>query len=136
MKPAILAAAAALAVLATSAAQAGEASSGPAIEPQLNLEQKALLRCSAAFGIIAGEQQRGIESAQAYPSLGERGREYFVRAGAQLMDDLGLTRDQIDAMMRAEVAALQEQSVAADNPRAIVDAVMQPCLIALDASGL
>jgi uncharacterized protein (DUF58 family) len=69
-----------------------------------------LLRCSAAFAIVAGEQQRGVASARAYPPLGERGREYFVRASVRLMDDLKLTREQVDASLRAEVEALQKAS--------------------------
>lgn len=102
--------------------------------PALSLEQQTLLRCSAAFGIVAAEQARGIDSG--YPPLGERGREYFVRASARLMDELGLTREQVAAMLKAEVGRLQGLSLAAEDPAATVDAIMQPCLISLAASGL
>ena len=105
-------------------------------QPALSLEQKTLLRCSAAFAIIASEQQRGIASALAYPPLAERGKEYFVRSSARLMDELQVSREQVEAMLRAEVDALQAGSMAAENPAQFVDQVMQPCLLSLAASGL
>jgi hypothetical protein len=104
--------------------------------PQLSLEQTMQLRCSAAFAIVADEQQRGVASARAYPPLGERGKEYFVRSGARLMDDLHLTREQLQAALKGEVEGLQKQAIEAQDPAAFVDGVMRPCLLALDASGL
>ena len=103
--------------------------------PRFTLEHRMLLRCSAAFAIVAGEQQRGAASALAYPALGERGREYFVRASVRLMDDLKLTREQVEASLRAEVEELQEASGHA-APARDIDSVMRPCLSALEASGL
>jgi hypothetical protein len=104
--------------------------------PRLGLEHAMQLRCSAAFGIIAGEQARGVASAKAYPPLGERGREFFVRAAAGMMNDLALTREQVQALLSAEVNKLQEDAMKAADPAAYVESVMQPCLLALDASGL
>lgn len=104
--------------------------------PRFTLEQRMLLRCSAAFAIVAGEQHRGAPAAAAYPPLGERGREYFVRASARLMDELGLSREQVEAGLRGEVRGLQESARDAADPAAYLDSVMQPCLSALDASGL
>lgn len=104
--------------------------------PVLGLEQAMQLRCSAAFAIIAGEQARGVESALEYPPLGERGREFFVRAMATLMDEQALSREQVEALLRAEVAKLQGDAMRAGEPAAYVDSVMQPCLLALEASGL
>ena len=104
--------------------------------PPFTLEHRMLLRCSAVFAIVAGEQQRGVASALAYPALGERGREYFVRASARLMDDLKLTREQVEASLRAEVEGLQKATTDGGDPAATIDAVMQPCLSALGASGL
>jgi len=102
----------------------------------MSLEQRMQLRCSAAFAIVANEQQRGIASARAYPPLGERGKEYFVRAGARLIDELGLSREQLQALLKTEVEALQARAMEAGDPAAFVDSVMQPCLTALEASGL
>ena len=105
-------------------------------QPPLTLEQKTLLRCSAAFAIIANEQQRGVASALAYPRLADRGKEYFVRSSARLVDELQVSREQVGVMLRAEVEALQAGSMAAENPAQFVDQVMQPCLLSLAASGL
>jgi len=105
-------------------------------QPALSLEQKMQLRCSAAFAIIANEQQRGVRSELTFPPLGERGKEFAVRAGARLMDELKLSREQYQALFKAEVEALQKGSMEAGNAVAYVDRVMQPCLSALEASGL
>ena len=104
--------------------------------PKLTLEQKTMLRCSAAFAIIANEQSRGIESAKAYPPLAERGKEYFVRTGARLIADHQLTHEQIDALYRSEIKHLQDESATARDPQKFVVSLMQPCLLSLDASGL
>ena len=94
-----------------------------------------LLRCSATFAIVASEQQRGAPSTAAYPPMAERGREYFVRAGARLMDELQLTREQITARLRAEVESVQAAAAQAPDRTRYVDGLMQPCLSALEASG-
>ena len=104
--------------------------------PPFTLEHRMLLRCSAVFAIVAGEQQRGVASALAYPALGERGREYFVRSSVRLMDDLKISREQVEASLRAEVEALRTAAAEAAEPAAYVDSLMQPCLSALDASAL
>ena len=101
-----------------------------------SFEQGMLLRCSAAFAIVANQQARGVPAAKAYPDLQARGKEYFVRASAQLMDQLHLTREQIAARLRTEVAAQQQAAASASDPKAYVDGVIQPCLQSLAASGL
>ena len=107
----------------------------PASSP-MTLEQTMLLRCSAAFAVVAGEQERGVASARTYPPLAERGTEFFVRAGAQLMDERHMSREEIEAAVRAEAERLQSESAAAGDRAGFVDGVMQPCLAALEASGL
>lgn len=107
-----------------------------AAQQELSLEQKTLLRCSAAFAIIASEQARGIETANRWPPLGTRGREYFVQAGAQLMDELELSEEQLQELYRQEINRLQAESGQAGDPQEAVGAIMQPCLLMLDASGL
>jgi len=120
----------AAALLATPAA-AQQAAPAP-----MSLEQAMLLRCSAAFAVIAGEQARGAESARAYPALAERGREFFVRASARLMDEQHMSREQVEAALRAEAARFQADSARAPDRARFVDGVMQPCLGVLEASGL
>lgn len=105
-------------------------------QPRFTLEQRMQLRCSAVFAVVAGEQARGVVSASAYPALGERGREYFARTGARLMDDLKIPREQVEASMRTEAAALQKEASQAPDRAAYIDSLMRPCLAALEASGL
>jgi len=104
--------------------------------PELSLDQATLLRCSAVFAIVASEQERRVPRALAYPALQQRGKEYFVQASAQLMDELPASQETISALLRREVGHLQAESGKAENPDAALDAVMQPCLMSLGASGL
>lgn len=92
------------------------------------------MRCSAAFGIIAGEQKRGVASALKYPPLDPRGREFFVQAAARLMEEQKLTREAMQQRFKAEVNKLQGQAIAASDPDAYVRGVMDPCLKLLDAT--
>lgn len=101
----------------------------PAIaQPQLSLEQRTMLRCSAAFAIVARQQADGRPDARRYPPMDPRGKEFFVRASAQLMDEAKLTREQVQAALLAEARNL--------SAPAMLDAVMPACLLSLDASGL
>ncbi|MEL1251496.1 hypothetical protein [Aurantiacibacter gilvus] len=73
-----------------------------AAAPQLGVEHRMLVRCSAAFALVAYRQDNGNAEAMRYPAMAERGREFFVRASAQVMDEAGLDRDQIQAALSAE----------------------------------
>lgn len=92
----------------------------------MSLDHQGALRCSAAFAIVAIRQQQG--QAGQYPALGERGREYFVRAAAKVMEDTNMDRAAISNALRAEA-----QGLAKDGQ---LDAVMPACLLMLDAAGL
>jgi hypothetical protein len=59
-----------------------------------------------------------------------------VRSSVRLMDDLALSREQVEASLLAEVGALQKASAEAADAARYVDSVMQPCLSVLEASGL
>ncbi len=96
--------------------------------PQLSLEQKTLVRCSAAFALAANLQESGDRSLGEIPELRARGQEYFVRAMASLMDQAGLGREAIAALLKAEVAELAEGDTLAK--------AMPPCLVSLETSGL
>ncbi len=75
------------------------------------------LRCSAAFGIVASEQARGVGTARTdYPALNQRGREFFVQTGARLMDAQKLDRPAMQQRLLAEVAKLQSEVAAASRP--------------------
>jgi hypothetical protein len=117
-RPIVLAALAALLPF-TAAAQDG---------PPLDLEQKTLVRCSAAFALAANLQESGDRSLGEIPELRARGQEYFVRAMASLMDQEGLGREAVAALLKAEVAELARGNALAK--------AMPPCLVSLEASGL
>ena len=91
------------------------------------------LRCSAAFGIAASEQARGVGTARTdYPALDQRGREFFVQTGARLMDAQKLDRPALQQRLQAEVAKLQSEVAGATDPAASFKAIMTPCLAVLD----
>ena len=110
-----------LALLA--AASAGSAQAPPArsqASSQVTLEQRLQLRCSAAFAMVAFGQDKGDAEALAFPPIGARGREYFVRASVSVMDEAGLDREAISAVLSQEARDIHEQRSLAD--------VMQACL--------
>lgn len=94
--------------------------------PQLSLEHRMLLRCSAAFALIAYRQNTGDASAQQYPPLKQRGSEFFVRASARVMDEAKLDRAAIGEALKAEAQTLLQGGTLA--------AIMPVCLSALEAS--
>ncbi len=85
-----------------------------------------LLRCSAAFALVARRQAAGEADALGWPPLGQRGSEFFVRASAKVMDEAQLDRAGI-------AAALQTAAQGLLAPGALV-AIMPPCLAALELS--
>ena len=118
-----------LLLLAGAAPAAAEAT--PPLEQaraRLTPEHRMLLRCSAAIAVNLQRVAEGTADATLPTSLPERGREYFVRAGAQLMDEAGLTREEIAALLKEEAARLAE-------PVALA-AAMPGCVASLEASGL
>jgi hypothetical protein len=100
----------------------------PAPAPQLTDEQRTLLHCSATFALVSGRQHAGDKDALAQPDITARGREYFVRALAQLIDDAHLDRETVVKLVQAEAARLQ------NSPDLLKE--MPPCLASLQASGL
>ena len=112
----------AFAVAAPAAAQQ------PAPAPQLTDEQRTLLHCSATFAIVSGRQHAGDKAALALPDITTRGREYFVRALVELMDEAHLDHDTVVKLVQDEAARLQ------DSPDLLKD--MPACLASLVASKL
>lgn len=94
----------------------------------ISQENRALLRCAAAFAMVAEGQANGNAAAKQWPPIAARGREFFVRALAQLMDATALDRDGISRLVSAEAQALWDKDE--------VDKVMPSCLSMLNASGL
>lgn len=100
----------------------------PAEPAALSQENRALLRCAAAFALVARGQAEGDAAATAWPDLTTRGREFFVRALAQLMDETGRDRADMAALANAEAQAL---TASGDVPR-----IMPSCLLMLEAARL
>ena len=96
--------------------------------PQLTVEQLTLLHCSATFALVSGRQHAGDKAALAQPDVTQRGREYFVRALVQLMDEAHLDHDTVAKLVQAEAVRLQ------DSPDLFRE--MPACLASLQASGL
>lgn len=94
----------------------------------LTLEHRMLLRCSAAFAIVARRQAAGEPAALAYPPLKERGAEFFVRSSARVMDEAGLDRAAVSAALTTEARSLLEGDALAR--------IMPGCLAALNGAGL
>ena len=116
-----------LAVAFSAALLAAPAAAQVAPAPQLTLEHRMLLRCSAAFALVAYRQEAGDAEAAQYPPLKERGGEFFVRASARVMEEAGLDRTAIGTALEGEARALLEGGTLA--------AVMPVCLSLLEASG-
>jgi hypothetical protein len=116
----------AIVLLIASALHTGAGQSGAV--PDLSLEHRMMLRCSAAFALVAYRQGTGDAEASRYPPLKERGSEFFVRASARVMDEAGLDRAAISAALQAEAHALAQDEA--------LEAVMPACLSVLDAAGL
>lgn len=96
--------------------------------PALSLDQRMLLRCSATFALVAFRQEAGVDWALDLPPMGTRGREFFVRASALLMDEAGIGPEALDRLLSREA-----ESIVAANQ---IEAMMPICLNLLDQSGL
>lgn len=96
--------------------------------PELSQDSRTALRCSAAFALVSFNQAAGDPAAARWPDVDERGREFFVRALARLMDETGIDREGAAELARREAQHLLEAQE--------VDKVMPSCLAMLDASGL
>ncbi len=111
------------------AAQTSTAPPPPVVVPTLTLEQSTALKCGVGFAIVDRLHKDGGTAAAQYPALGERGREFFVRSAAKLMDETGAGREAI-----AVLAAAQSAELLAKPEQ--LEAMMPACLLLLKASGI
>ena len=100
----------------------------------LDESQRRDLSCVAVLAIIASEQERGVESALAYPLLSERGATYAGLVGQRIMADSGRTREQVREEILAAVAEQQAMAKNAADPDGRVRSEMATCLPLLDAA--
>ena len=117
------------ALVAVSAAHAQD-SSPPAEAPALSLEQQTSLRCAVAFASLASAQDMELEWATQYPPIETRGKEFFVRSLAKIMEDERFTRDVVSRLVEQET---QRQIEGGPKP---AEDMMSACLALLDASGI
>ena len=121
-------------------ATSGSAQDGPAADASepaptmevvdLPIEQQTALRCGVAIAIATEAQRARNAEGRDWPDLveGNRGREFFVRSMARLMDDTGMAREDIALRGRKEAEHLAQDGN--------LDAVMPACLLMMEASGL
>jgi hypothetical protein len=95
---------------------------------RLDLDQRLLLRCAATFALVANRQQAGEDWALSFPPMATRGREFFVRASARVIDETGTDRAGLDRLLAAEARQLVEYDQIAS--------MMPLCLPLLEESGL
>ncbi|MCZ8370892.1 MAG: hypothetical protein O9293_13185 [Porphyrobacter sp.] len=98
----------------------------------LPIEQAAAARCAIAFATISRWQKAGEERGKAYPDMeAGGGREFFVRVMARLMDEAGLTRENIAALSVSEAQCNDAPEGAARLAR-----MMPACEMMKSAAGL
>ncbi len=113
---------------------AAQAASAPVAPPVLTEAQRADLTCAAAFAITASEQERGVTSALAYPTMVTRGRTYFVNTAERIVTETASSEEAIGAALTQIVEQLQTDAAQSNDPAGVIDAVMGPCLEKLDAA--
>ena len=99
-----------------------------AAEPTLTPPQATALRCGVVFALGARLQAEGDPAAAGWPKLESRGKVFFVRVTAQLIDDTGASRQAVSALAMRYIPALQAKGA--------MSAAMPACLPLLTASGL
>lgn len=104
-----------------------------ATPPVLTQAQREDLTCAAAFAIIASEQERGVTSALAYPTMVSRGRTYFVTTAERIVTETASSDEAVALALNGIVGQLQTEATQSNDPAGVVDAVMEPCLTRLDA---
>lgn len=105
----------------------------PPPPPKLNLAQETALRCSSAFAFVASEQAHHAPGSERYPALGTRGREFFVRTAARLMDQTGASRETVTALFKARFDQLRTNARKSPDPVSAVSATVRACLPLLDS---
>lgn len=99
---------------------------------RLSLEQAAAVRCAIAYAAISRWQKAGDARGRAYPDAeAGGGREFFVQVMAKLMDEAGLTREDVTALSIRGV----EDHDSPDGEQRIA-AMMPACRMLKSAAGL
>lgn len=108
-----------------------QSASGNLPKPLTDIHKRDL-SCVAALAIVASEQERGVTDSFAYPLLEERGRAYAGRVGERVVQETGLTREQVREQILAAVTVHQGKVKNVAEPRQVVEAEMEKCLPLLE----
>lgn len=99
---------------------------------QLPIEQAAAARCAIAYATIGRWQRAGDARGEAYPDVAAGGgREFFVQVMAKLMDEAGLSRENVVALATRGV---EEHDTPKGGER--IAAMMPACQMMKSAAGL
>lgn len=128
----LLAAALALQDAPASPAPAAPAANATVTIDALPLEQAAGVRCAVAFATISSWQKASDARAAGFPDMAATGaREFFVQVMAKLIDDTGLSRENVITLT---ASAAQENEAEGGAER--IRAMMPACRMLQSASGL
>jgi len=92
--------------------------------PALSLEHRMVLRCGAAFAMVAFGQENGNEDALEYPPIEQKGADFFAVEVERVMREAQLDDEQIVAALSAEADELYQSGQ--------LDDIMPACLSLLD----
>ena len=104
----------------------------PASLDALPVDQSTAPRCGVAFAVVSRWQKAGDARGGGYPDMeSEGGREFFVRAMADLMESENLDRDQLMTLISGGVDTLDSAEGAQR-----IEAMMPACLLLKQNAGL
>lgn len=120
------------AALALQAAPAPDASPAAITIDTLPIEQAAAARCAIAFATVTRWQKTGDPRGKAYPDAESGGgREFFVQVMAKLMDEAGLTRDDV---VKLSIRGVEDNDNSEGKTR--IAQMMPACELMKSAAGL
>lgn len=105
----------------------------PAYNYDFTATQKYQMRCGALFAIVAGGQKKGDEVALAYPEMEPDSKEYFVETFVQIVEDTGLTPEQMTKEVYGLVGWYKQREENSSDREADLASDMQKCLPLLKA---
>ncbi len=90
------------------------------------------LRCVAALALVAFDQERGAPGWEGFPDLTLRGAHFADVVRVQLARASGHNDGEIKSAVRAQIARLQEEAVAAKDPQASAHGLVRDCMVRAD----
>ncbi len=91
------------------------------------------IACVAVLGIIADEQRRGVQAADAVPDVQQTGRRWTGMVGERIMAETGQPRELVAVAITEAVKAEQNRAGMDRNPASVVKSRLQECLPLMQA---